>query len=67
MLKLIICIISLFLCCSVYAKELVYLVTDLAPEDGKRKADLVSCFVNYMSDELADKYEFRYQHASREQ
>lgn len=49
-----------------YAKQTIYIVTDLLPEKGSRKADLVSQLVYYVSDKLEDKYSISFQQTSRE-
>lgn len=48
------------------AKQEIYFATDLLPEEGKRKADLVSKLVYYVTDSLSHNYQISFQQASRE-
>ena len=59
-------ITSLILSCAVEAKQRVNIATDLIPEGGIQKADLVSGFMYQITESLSDKYDFNYELASRE-
>jgi hypothetical protein len=60
-------ITSLFLLSfSVVAKQEIYFATDLMPEKGDEKADLVSKLVYYVTDALANNYQISFQQAIRE-
>lgn len=48
------------------AKQEIYFATDLLPEEGTRKADLVSQLVYYVTDELKNDYRVTFQQTSRE-
>ncbi|MDE3274371.1 hypothetical protein [Pseudoalteromonas sp. G4] len=48
------------------AKQEITFATDLMPEQGNRKVDLVSSLVYYVTDTLQNEYQISFQQASRE-